>query len=379
MRALNAYGSVEAGEGTWWSFTTQIEPPGAFGKTHPGNQHTVTSLSFSLTWTASERATGYEFCADRTDDGVCAGEWMPVTTTAIGMSVTQASNLTGTYWQVRAVNAGGTTLADGGAWWSFSTMVPPQPFSKSAPADGATDQPTSMTLSWGASELATGYDYCVDTTDDNACAGGWTGAGAALGATVNGLARGTTYYWQVLAKNGFGNTTADTSAWWSFTTVADKPAAFGKVGPVNGAENRSTTPTFSWQASAGATSYEVCGNVAATCAGTWTPVGNVTSAVWPGAALDSGTTYYWQVRAVNASGFTPADDAAWWHFTTLARPGVFDKLSPANASAGHPTSLSVTWQPSGDAASYQVPASTRRTTACAARRGRALERRRARP
>jgi hypothetical protein len=46
------------------------------------------------------------------------------------------------WWQVRAVNANGQVLADGGQWWSFTTANGDAPgvpggFGKSGPADGA--------------------------------------------------------------------------------------------------------------------------------------------------------------------------------------------------------------------------------------------------
>ena len=208
-------------------------------------------------------------------------------------------------------------------------------------------------MTWGTSARATSYEYCIGTTI-GVCIGGWTNLGTYTLMDMNGLSDATTYYWHVRAVNAGGTTYADANTWWSFTTQVEKPPAFGKLTPVNGATGRSLTPTVSWQASAGATSYEVCGNVTASCAGSWTPVGNVTTVAWPGPALDPGTTYYWQVRAVNAGGVTGADDATWWHFTTLARPGVFAKTGPANGATGQATSLTVAWQASPDAASYQV-------------------------
>jgi hypothetical protein len=53
----------------------------------------------------------------------------------------------------------------------------PGAFSKSSPKNNARNQSTSLTLSWASSTGATSYEYCVDTTNDNACAGTWISAG----------------------------------------------------------------------------------------------------------------------------------------------------------------------------------------------------------
>jgi hypothetical protein len=37
------------------------------------------------------------------------------------------------YWQVQAVNAGGTTQADSGTYWSFTTQTKPASFTQFLP------------------------------------------------------------------------------------------------------------------------------------------------------------------------------------------------------------------------------------------------------
>jgi hypothetical protein len=125
---------------------------------------------------------------------------------------------------VRAKNSSGETLSNGGSWWSFAT-VPPAPgsFGKTSPANGATDQQTGLALSWSGSSNASGYEYCIDTSNDNTCAGSWVSAGASTSASPSGLVPGTTYYWLVRAKDSSGETYSDGGAWWSFTTW--KPTA----------------------------------------------------------------------------------------------------------------------------------------------------------
>ncbi len=173
-----------------------------------------------LTWAASTGAAGYEYCYDTTNDSACTGTWTPTT----GTSVTLAGLTSNTtyYWQVRAINTNGTTNADGGAWWSFTTLaISPTAFGKTAPVNGATGQSLAPQISWAASTGATGYEYCVDTTNDDTCAGAWTGT-TGTSVTLGGLTSNTTYYWQVRAINTDGTTNADGGAWWNFATGASR-------------------------------------------------------------------------------------------------------------------------------------------------------------
>ena len=97
--------------------------------------------------------------------------------------------------------------------------VLPGAFNKATPANGAVSQLTSLTLDWADSSWATSYAYCYDTTDDNACSN-WTSTGTTSQASLSGLNKSTTYYWQAKATNIAGDTFANGGAtvFWSFTT-----------------------------------------------------------------------------------------------------------------------------------------------------------------
>ena len=139
---------------------------------------------------------------------------------------------------------------------------------------------TSTTLQWGASTGATSYAYCIDTVNDNACAGSWVSAGSATSAAVSGLFAGTIYFWEVRATNSGGTTLADGGAWWPFTTAAAAPGAFSKTSPSNNAKNVNKNATLKWGASAGAASYEYCiASTAATCTN-FVSVGAATRSRW---------------------------------------------------------------------------------------------------
>jgi formylglycine-generating enzyme required for sulfatase activity len=99
---------------------------------------------------------------------------------------------------------------------------PPSGFGKLNPADGAAEQFYDISLDWEDSSEADAYEYCYDTSDDDACSN-WVDTGASSGASITGLESETTYYWQARAKNSLGTTYAngDSTAYWSFTTRSE--------------------------------------------------------------------------------------------------------------------------------------------------------------
>ena len=144
-------------------------------------------------------------------------------------------------------------------------------------------------------------------------------AGGNTSAAISGLSAGTTYYWQVKAVNTLDNREANNWSWWSFT-VASAPAAFGKSSPSDGAGDQSGSPTLSWQASAGAASYEYCYDLTGddSCDGSWLSAGSNTSVALTGLLYEQ--RYYWQVRALNGLGTELADGDTWWSFEIMEAP-----------------------------------------------------------
>jgi hypothetical protein len=209
--------------------TAGATPPGTFAKSTPTNGAVNQPTSPTLSWSASSGATSYEYCYDTLNNNGCDGAWTSTgANTSIGLS--SLANSTTYYWQVRAINAGGATPADAGTGWSFTTGA----FGKIAPANESVNQSASPILSWGASSGATSYEYCYDTTNDNACST-WTDNGAAVSKTLSGLKFNTTYYWQARAINTDGTTYADSGIWWSFKTGREELAKNGGFNAYTGA------------------------------------------------------------------------------------------------------------------------------------------------
>lgn len=108
-----------------WSFTTVFLQPGAFNKYAPANGSTRMILTPALIWTASARATRYEYCYDTTNDGACSNWISTGTNRSVGLPTLQSS--TTYYWQVRSWNGTyGPAYANGSitSFWSFRTLDP---------------------------------------------------------------------------------------------------------------------------------------------------------------------------------------------------------------------------------------------------------------
>lgn len=212
VRATNAGGTTLADSGaiSRISITT---PPTAFSKTSPAHSAIIATPNTTLTWGASTNATGYEYCIYLSTSSCTS--WTSAGT-ATSVAVTGLTNANMYSWSVRATNAGGTTIADSGTYGLFTVRLPPVAFAKTAPANNASNQKTSVTLSWTASSLATSYQYCIALT--TATCTTWKSNGSARFVALTGLIKNKSYYWQVRALNKAG-TTLSSSTFWKFTTA----------------------------------------------------------------------------------------------------------------------------------------------------------------
>jgi hypothetical protein len=357
------YWRVNAANGastsTWssvWSFTTAPPAPGVPVLASPANGASSQPLTLNFIWNASANAVSYSiqlstssgFTTTVSNQGGLTG----ITTSVSGLSANDTC-----FWRVNATNGGGTS-----AWsavWSFATILvaPPVPVLLS-PATGTTSQPTASKLYWNAATGATVYSVQVSTSSAFSTAAVSQTGVTATSASVNGLANGTTYFWEVNATGPGG-----TSLWssvWSFVTVAAIPPVPALSSPTNGSLNEPLSPTISWGSAAGAASYGV---QVATSTGFTTTVSSQTGLTGTAFGVNNliaGTTYYWKVNATNGGG-----SSAWsstWSFTTLALPAAPALVSPSNnAIFVKNTGIMLTWSTVATATSYTVQISTSTT------------------
>jgi hypothetical protein len=196
-----------------------------------------------------------------------------------------------------------------------SCFQPPAAFHLTAPANKASHQPLTVTLSWEAAgsfpNAPTGYDLYFGSTSNppvyasNIAGTQWT---------VAGLTMQTTYFWKVVARNACG---ATGTPLWAFTTIpcTIAPRPFTNLSPPHGAVNQPLTVDLAWQASTQAASYEVYFGVSPSSLSLRAAVSGTRYAA---EGLCPATTYYWQIVAVNPCG---RREGAVWSFTTGAGDG----------------------------------------------------------
>ena len=174
------------------------------------------------------------------------------------------------------------------------------------PANGATGVSAPLTLTWSAAG-ATSYDVYFGSTNPPQA----IETGQVTTSYAPTIATGTTYFWQIVARNSAGSTAGPV---WSFTTVPTPvpPAVPGAPSPAPGAGGVAVSAALSWSA-AGATSYDLKFGV--TNPPPQVAAGQAASSYRP--ALSAGTTYFWQVVARNAAGVTAGPI---WSFSTVAAP-----------------------------------------------------------
>ncbi len=110
----------------------------------------------------------------------------------------------------------------------FAPLPPDTPALRS-PANGASTQPTTVTLSWYAGPWAHKYDVYLGTDPahlqkvlDDVDLGPSESPTDLISHTISGLAGGTTYYWQVVSRTMANLERA--SQVWSFATTGTAPA-----------------------------------------------------------------------------------------------------------------------------------------------------------
>jgi subtilisin family serine protease len=172
----------------------------------------------------------------------------------------------------------------------------------SSPANAATNQSLTPTLTWLAATAATSYNLQVSTASNFSSplinATGITTTSRA----ISGLANSTTYYWRVGAVNTTGTTW---SAIRSFTTAAPLAIPIAPIlsSPANLATNVSRTPTMSWGAVTGAATYDIeISTVTANFSTVTFGRTGITARSVRSSQLGSLVAYVWRVRARNAAG-----------------------------------------------------------------------------
>lgn len=307
-------------------------------------------------------AVGWYGIILRTTNG---GASWSVLTSGISNDLSAVSFINANNGVVVGTNGSILCTSNGGITWTLQSIggggsAPSAP-TLSSPTNSAVDQATSLTLSWNTSSGATSYRVQLSTSSSFTSTIVDDSTLTSTSKSVSGLSNSTVYYWRVNAKNSYG-----TSAWsstWSFTTASgaiSPPSTPVLLSPANGAIDQSLTPTLSWDASSGATSYRLQVSTSSTFSTLIVDDGTLTGTSKQIGPLSNATTYYWRVSASNTGG-TSAYSTVWSFTTVPVPPSAPTLLSPANGAIDQPTTLTLSWNASSDATSYRLQVSTSST------------------
>jgi hypothetical protein len=137
--------------------------PGAFNKSSPANNSTKQPTNPILKWSASTGATSYQYCYDTINNNVCDTSW--VSTASTNVTLSNLRNNMIYYWQARAVNPGGITYANAGAWWNFKVVLA-LPILIS-PGNGATHVGSRPHFAWSDPNAFGVTGYTVQISKNN--------------------------------------------------------------------------------------------------------------------------------------------------------------------------------------------------------------------
>jgi len=247
----------------------------------PGN------AQVSLSWSASTGATSYNVKRSTTSGG-------PYTTIATGVTATnftntQLTNGTTFFYVVSAVNSAGESGNSNQASATPLGTPPPAPTGLTATPGNA-----QVRLTWNASSGAASYNVKRSTTNGGPYTTIATGV-TATNFTNTGLTNGTTFFFVVSAVNSAGESGNSNQA-SATPQLTLPPAPTGLTATAGNAQ-----VSLSWNASTGATSYNV--KRSTTSGGPYTTIATgVTSTSFTNTGLTNGTTFFFVVSAVNSAG-----------------------------------------------------------------------------
>jgi fibronectin type 3 domain-containing protein len=344
---LYYYRITAVGAGTTSSFPTQLSLT-------RGNSTTIPSIpaitaiasganSIEVDWSLSSGATQYVIT--RSTTGV-AGSFSTVQTAGATSSQFIDSDLTSNqtyYYEVIAKNSAGSSQPGGPA--SATAVVGPSTPTGLTPTVNSGSQ---ITLNWIAVSGATGYNIL---RSPDGSLGSYVPVNLTNILTTTyadtGLSPNTPYFYEVVATNPIGSSTASTAV--TATTQQVIPAA-----PVatSATANGPSQITVLWQAVSNAATYIVQRSPSGLNSWTTiTPVGGTAQLTFPDQGLNSTTAYDYQVFSMNTAGTSVLASNIVSATTTIAAPA-----APAQPTvvAQSGTTINVSWTATPGAATYTI-------------------------
>ena len=237
---------------------------------------------------------------------------------------------------------------------SFAQISPPTLLS---PPNNATGVSTTPLLDWTDVSGATSYRVQVIQGINPELDHGNLPTSQYQVLPSEALAPITSYYWRAAAISG-----SDTawSGYFTFETNIAPPPPPNLTLPEDNATGVSTTPTFVWESSSGATTYQIQVALSSNFNNPSIDVGGLVSTQYvvpQNQQLANGTGYFWRVRAHNTAGFSNWSTV--FSFSTAAAPpGPPTLQAPPNNATGVTLTPTLNWTDVFGATGYHLLVAT---------------------
>jgi len=287
-----------------------------------------------LTWNAVEGATSYRIYRS-TAKG--SGYSLLGTTTATSYTNTGAKAGTTYYYRVKACNDAGLSPYSNVVSGKVKSVTP----KPAAPVVKIGNSASSgkPQLTWNAVSGATSYKVYRATSQNGTYS--LLGTVTATSYTNTGAKAGVTYYYKVKAVNSAGESAYS-------NTVSGKTTVTTLT---MGHSASSGKPQLTWKAVSGAASYKVYR--ATTKNGAYSVINTTKALTYTNTGAALGTTYYYKVEALNASGKSMG-------FSAIVEGKVAPVLAVGYSSVSGKPQL--TWKAVPGATEYQVYRSTQQNS-----------------
>ena len=287
-----------------------------------------------LTWNAVEGATSYRIYRS-TSKG--SGYSLLGTTTATSYTNTGAKAGTTYYYRVKACNDAGLSPYSNVVSGQVKTVTP----KPAAPVVKIGNSASSgkPQLTWNAVSGATSYKVYRATSQKGTYS--LLGTVTATSYTNTGAKAGVTYYYKVKAVNSAGES--------AYSNIVSGRATVTTL--TMGHSSASGKPQLTWKAVSGAASYKVYR--ATTKNGAYSVINTTKALTYTNVGAALGTTYYYKVEALNASGKSLG-------FSAVVEGKVAPVLAVGYSSVSGKPQL--TWKAVPGATEYQVYRSTQQNS-----------------
>ena len=322
--------TIGNGNGNLTSATLHCAPDAPVVKL--GNS--ATSGKPMLTWKAVEGATSYRIYRS-TSKG--SGYSLLGTTTATSYTNTGAKAGTTYYYRVKACNDAGLSPYSNIVSGKVKSVTP----KPSAPVVKIGNSASSgkPMLTWNAVSGATSYKVYRATSQNGTYS--LLGTVTATSYTNTGAKAGVTYYYKVKAVNSAGES--------AYSNVVSGKTTVTTL--TMGHSASSGKPQLTWKAVSGATSYKVYR--ATSKNGAYSVINTTKALTYTNVGAALGTTYYYKVEALNASGKSIG-------FSAIVEGKVAPVLAVGYSSVSGKPQL--TWKAVPGATEYQVYRSTQQNS-----------------